>query len=569
MERKLKGVVASNGIAIGKVYKFVKEKVEVDKSSISVDDIDAEIEKVQNAIDSYKNELTGRKYETEAEQEVADAHVELLSDPYLMSTIADKITNSRIRSDYALEETISEMVSMMEALDDEYLKERALDYKDIGQRIMYKLKGVKSQTLENLDDKYIIVSDELTPSDTSTLDKENALAFAMDLGGKTSHVSIIAQTLGIPALVGMGNVTKELKEGEVIILDAENGCIIQNPDEDTLEEFKEKIKEIEIKKEELELIKNQEAKTKDGREIDAYCNIGNYQDVIKGLEDGAEGVGLFRTEFLYMDNTHFPTEKEQFDVYKSVAEALDGKEVIIRTLDIGGDKSLPYFEFPEEQNPFLGWRALRISFDKEDMFKTQLRAIIRASAFGNVKILLPMIISVEEIKKVNDIIEDLKNELRGREIAFDENLEVGIMIETPASVFIAEELIEYCDFFSIGTNDLTQYILAVDRGNELVQDYYNTFHPAVLRAIKHVIEASHKAGKITGMCGGFAGDSDATYLLLGLGLDEYSCPSSKVAKIKDIIINSNYEEAKIFADKLVNMKSVTEVMEEIEKNPHK
>ena len=486
-----------------------------------------------------------------------------------MSTIADKITNSRIRSDYALEETISEMVSMMEALDDEYLKERALDYKDIGQRIMYKLKGVKSQTLENLDDKYIIVSDELTPSDTSTLDKENALAFAMDLGGKTSHVSIIAQTLGIPALVGMGNVTKELKEGEVIILDAENGCIIQNPDEDTLEEFKEKIKEIEIKKEELELIKNQEAKTKDGREIDAYCNIGNYQDVIKGLEDGAEGVGLFRTEFLYMDNTHFPTEKEQFDVYKSVAEALDGKEVIIRTLDIGGDKSLPYFEFPEEQNPFLGWRALRISFDKEDMFKTQLRAIIRASAFGNVKILLPMIISVEEIKKVNDIIEDLKNELRGREIAFDENLEVGIMIETPASVFIAEELIEYCDFFSIGTNDLTQYILAVDRGNELVQDYYNTFHPAVLRAIKHVIEASHKAGKITGMCGGFAGDSDATYLLLGLGLDEYSCPSSKVAKIKDIIINSNYEEAKIFADKLVNMKSVTEVMEEIEKNPHK
>lgn len=569
MERKLKGVVASNGIAIGKVYKFVKEKVEVDKSSISVDDIDAEIEKVQNAIDSYKNELTGRKYETEAEQEVADAHVELLSDPYLMSTIADKITNSRIKSDYALEETISEMVSMMEALDDEYLKERALDYKDIGQRIMYKLKGVKSQTLENLDDKYIIVSDELTPSDTSTLDKENALAFAMDLGGKTSHVSIIAQTLGIPALVGMGNVTKELKEGEVIILDAENGCIIQNPDEDTLEEFKEKIKEIEIKKEELELIKNQEAKTKDGREIDAYCNIGNYQDVIKGLEDGAEGVGLFRTEFLYMDNTHFPTEKEQFDVYKSVAEALDGKEVIIRTLDIGGDKSLPYFEFPEEQNPFLGWRALRISFDKEDMFKTQLRAIIRASAFGNVKILLPMIISVEEIKKVNDIIEDLKNELRGREIAFDENLEVGIMIETPASVFIAEELIEYCDFFSIGTNDLTQYILAVDRGNELVQDYYNTFHPAVLRAIKHVIEASHKAGKITGMCGGFAGDSDATYLLLGLGLDEYSCPSSKVAKIKDIIINSNYEEAKIFADKLVNMKSVTEVMEEIEKNPHK
>ena len=569
MESRLKGTIASNGVTIGKVYKFVKEKVEVDTASIDADDIDREIEKVKNAIESYRSELTSRDYETDAEKGVAEAHEELLSDPYLIDTISDKITNERVTSDNALNQTILEMVAMMEALDDEYLKERALDYKDIGQRIMYALKGIKPKTLENLDDNYIIISDELTPSDTSTLDKEHTLAFAMDLGGKTSHVSIIAQTLGIPALVGMGNVTEVLKDGEYIVLDAENGYIIVNPSDETIKKYEEKINKLEKEKARLESVKTCTPKTEDGHEIQAYCNIGGYDDLIQGLDDGADGVGLFRTEFLYMNNTHFPTEMEQFEEYKRVAEALEGRDLIIRTLDIGGDKSLPYYAFPEEENPMLGWRALRVCFDKEDMFKTQLRAILRASAFGTVKILLPMIISVEEIKRVNEILDSLKHELRERKIDFDENLEVGIMVETPASVMIAEELIKYCDFFSIGTNDLTQYFLAVDRGNEMVSEYYNTYNPAVLRAIKKVIDASHKAGKITGMCGGFAGDTDATYLLLGMGLDEFSSPSSKVAKIKDIVINSNYEDAKEFADEVLALESLTEVLEKIEKNKHK
>lgn len=569
MENRLKGIVASKGIEIGKAYKFIKEKVEVSKTTISLDDINSEIDKITKAIDSYMNDLNSRDFDNEEEKAVRDAHIELLSDPYLINTIKDKITNSHVAADWALDETIQEMVAMMESLDDEYLRERAMDYKDIGQRIMYALKGIKAKSLAKLDGDCIIISDELTPSDTSTMDKDKVLAFAMDLGGKTSHVSIIAQTLGIPALVGMKDVTCKLQDGELIIIDGEEGVIIQNPDEATIAEYKKKIALIKEEKDRLEKVKNLEAKTNDGRKVLVNCNIGNIGDLKQGLEMGADGTGLFRTEFLYMENSHFPTESEQLEVYADVAKESGDRELIIRTLDIGGDKELSYFKFPHEENPFLGWRALRICFDKLDVFKTQLRAILRASAYGNVKILLPMVISVEEIKKVKELVEELKVELKERKIEFNENIEVGIMVETPASVMVCEDLIKYADFFSIGTNDLTQYILAVDRGNENITEYYNTYNPAVLRAIKRVIDKSHEAGKWTGMCGGFAGDTNATYMLLGMGLDEFSCPASRVAKVKDIVINANYEEAKKFADKILSLETLTEVEEEIEKNPHK
>lgn len=564
MNNKYKGIIASNGIAIGKAYIFNKTKVDVVKANIEEEQVSVEVEKIKKAIADYDKQLNERLVSSEEEQAVIDAHKELLADPYLIETIENKISGDKVKSDWALKETIEEMVSMMEMLDDEYLKERAADYKDIGERIMYELKGIKAKSLEKLDDDYIVISEELTPSDTSTMDKAKVLGFAMNLGGKTSHTSIIAQTLSIPALVGMKNITENVEHGDTIILDSMEGIIITNPSEEVLKAYSDLQNKMIEEKEALDKDKFKEAITKDDRKVEVACNIGNLEDLELGLKDGADGVGLFRTEFLYMDSNEFPSEEKQFEVYKKAAERLEGKPLIIRTLDIGGDKSLSYFEFPKEENPFLGWRALRICFDKEEVFRDQLRAILRASAYGNVKILLPMVISVEELERVNELLDKYMKELSDENIEFDANIEVGVMIETPASVFIAEELIQHCDYFSIGTNDLTQYILAVDRGNENISHLYNNYHPAVLRAMKKVIDASHKAGKWTGMCGSMASDTKATYLLLGMGLDEFSSVGSKISKIKNTVLNANYREAEDFANKILSMSRVSEIEKEIE-----
>ncbi|WP_282926630.1 phosphoenolpyruvate--protein phosphotransferase [Helcococcus kunzii] len=556
---KLHGIAASDGVAIGKVFLFEKTEVEINKDKITAEQVDTEITKISDAINSYVEELQNRETTSEAAQEVTAAHIELASDPALIDSTSDKIKNQLINVELALKSTIDEMVMVFEMMDDAYLKERAADYRDIGQNIMYKLKGIVPKTLSSLDDDYIVISDELTPTDTSTMDKDHVLGFAMNLGGKTSHSSIIAQTLGIPAVVGMKDITENVENGEFIILDAIEGVIIKNPDEATVKAYEEKFEIMKRTKELTEKYKFEDAVTKDGKDIEVVCNIGGISDLVSGLEEGAEGVGLFRTEFLYMESNDFPEEEKQFSVYKEAAEKLEGKPLIIRTLDIGGDKGLNYFEFPKEENPFLGWRALRVQFDKTDILRTQLRAILRASAFGNVKILLPMIISVNEIKKIQELLEVYKEELKLEGIEYDENIEVGIMIETPASVFMARDLIKYCDFFSIGTNDLTQYILAVDRGNEKISHLYDYFNPAVLRAIKEVIAASHEAGKWTGMCGSMSSDSLATYLLLGMGLDEFSAVGAKVGTIKSIINNVTLEDAKKFADEVLELDNVEEI----------
>lgn len=569
MNHKLAGINASQGIAIGKAYKFIKEKVIIQRQSIIQEQVPAELDALQNAFASYLAELESRVPGSDEEAAVNAAHIELLSDPYFIDTACGKIASGLVKADWALQETVDEMAAMMESLDDEYLRERAADYRDIGQRVMYALKGIRAKDLSGLTEDVIIISDELTPSDTSTMNKKHVLGFANDLGGKTSHTSIIAQTLGIPALVGMKDVTEQVEDGEYIIIDAFEGFIIKNPDEAILESYRVKLAQLSEEKLRLDQVKGKAAVTQDGRKVDVATNIGNLIDLDAGLEQGADGVGLFRTEFLYMENTHFPTEEEQFVVYKQAAERLEGKPLLIRTLDIGGDKSLPYYAFPKEENPFLGWRALRICFDMPEVFDAQLRAIIRASAFGNVKILLPMIISVEEIQRVQKRVMELKSDLQEEGHDFNPDLEVGIMVETPASVFVADHLIEYCDYFSIGTNDLTQYVLAVDRGNENITNLYNTYHPAVLRAIYQVIQASHKAGKWTGMCGGFAGDSDATYLLLGMGLDEFSAPASKINKVKDIVMNANYEEAKAFAEEVLRQESTEKIEAMIHENPNR
>ncbi|TFF64903.1 phosphoenolpyruvate--protein phosphotransferase [Helcococcus ovis] len=559
MIMKYKGIAASDGVAMGKVYLFEKINLEISKHTIEKDKVEEEIEKVQKAINDYVYELENREVSSQAAKEVRDAHIELASDPALIDTTSDKIRGELINSEYALDSTIKEMVMVFEMMDDAYLKERAADYRDLGENVMYKLKGVKPNTLQVLDDDYIIVSEELTPTDTSTMDKDHVLGLAMDLGGKTSHSSIIAQTLGIPAIVGMKDITSKLKNDQFIILDAIEGTIIVDPDEETVNAYKKKFEIIKEDKAIAEKYKFAEAKTTDGKELEVVCNIGGLEDLKTGLKHGARGVGLFRTEFLYMESDEFPSEEKQFEVYKEAAEKLEGMPLIIRTLDIGGDKGLSYFEFPKEENPFLGWRALRVQFDKVDIMRDQLRAILRSSAYGNVKILLPMVISVAEIKKVQEYIETYKQELKLEGKKYDEDIQVGIMVETPASVFMARDLIKYCDFFSIGTNDLTQYILAADRGNEKISHLYDYFNPAVLRAIKQVIDASHEEGKWTGMCGSMSSDSLATYLLLGMGLDEFSVVSAKIGKLKSIINNTNLAEAEKFVQKVLSLDNINEI----------
>ena len=559
MTEKYEGLIASNGVAIGNLYLFTRDKVVISDVKIGEDDTKEEFAKVKKAIDDYTKDLAKLEGASEAQANIAKAHTELLSDPYFTDTIESKITNELKNSEMALDETIKEMVEIMSQIDDDYLRERASDYQDIGFQVMYKLKGITPKTLSNLDKGSIVISKELTPSDTSNMDKEAVVGFATDLGGKTSHTSIIAQTLDIPALVGMGDISKNVKGGEKAILDGNEGVLIVNPSEEEISKYEILIKEQKEKKERLKEIKDKEAISTDGKKIEVSANIGNIEDLKLAIENGCDGVGLFRTEFLYMQNSDFPSEESQFEVYKEATQMLGDKPLIIRTLDIGGDKGLDYFDFPKEDNPFLGYRAIRLCLDKKEIFKDQLRALVRASAFGNLKIMIPFVVNIDELKEARNLIEEIKKDLDKKGIDYNKDLDVGIMVETSSSIIMADKFIKYADFFSIGTNDLTQYTLAVDRGNEHIADYYSNFNPAVLRAIKHVIDVSHKAGKWTGMCGAFASDTQATKLLLGLGLDEFSGSSAKIAEIKDTILTSSQEEEAKFAAKVLDCELTEEV----------
>ncbi|MDU7142366.1 MAG: phosphoenolpyruvate--protein phosphotransferase [Anaerococcus vaginalis] len=568
MSNKLKGIIASNGVAIAKLFLFSKEELVIDKSNISDQDKDLHVKKVEDAISSYFNDLDYKEKNEQNEEvlNIVRAHKELLQDPYFVDTIKEKIQNENKNSELATNETVEQMVMVMSALEDEYLKERADDYKDIGFQVLCKIKNVVPKDLSKLDEECIIISKELTPSDTSNMDKEKVLGFATDLGGKTSHVSIIAQNLDIPALVGMQDVSSNIKGEELAIIDGNQGILIVDPSEKEIEDYKNLIEKEKEEKQRLEKVKNLEAKTLDSKVCEVSANIGNIEDLKVAIEHGCDGVGLFRTEFLYMENDHFPTEEEQYEVYKEATQMLGEKPLVVRTLDIGGDKGLDYYDFPKEENPFLGYRAIRFCLDHQDIFKDQLRALLRASAYGNLKIMLPFVISTDEIKQTRLILEELKKDLDKEGIAYNKDIDLGIMVETSASIIMADKLIKYSDFFSIGTNDLTQYTLACDRGNENISDIYNNFNPAVIRSIKHVIDESHKAGKWTGMCGQFASDTKATKLLLGLGLDEFSGSASKLPKVKDIILNSNFKEEEKFALTILDLEDVKDVEESIEKH---
>lgn len=566
IDGEINGISASPGIVIGKAFVYRQQELVISQEPVAEESIENEIGKFLTGRENTQLQLQivyqkAVKNLGEEEAEIFEGHIEILLDEDLGEEITDLIKKDRVSAEKAVNICIEQNAVEMEELDNPYMRERAADIRDIGKRLIYAIKGIELATLDNLQDQVIVFAGDLTPSDTAQMDKEKVLGFATESGGVTSHVAIMAKSMEIPAIVGMGDSIGEVIDGLSVILDASMGKVIMNPSEEVLKRYKEKIRVLEINQKELAKLKDLPAETLDGHRVELCANIGSEKDVEPSLRHGAEGVGLYRTEFLYMDRPKMPTEEEQFEAYKTVAQSMGGRSVIIRTMDIGGDKELSYFDFPEEDNPFLGWRAIRMCLDIPEFLTVQLRAILRASSFGKLRIMYPMIISVNEIKKLNDFLDSVKFKLRNEGIDFDENIEVGIMIETPAAAVIADKLIKEVDFFSIGTNDLTQYTLAVDRGNEKISHLYQPLHPAVISLIKQVIDASHEAGKWTGMCGELAGNERAALLLLGLGLDEFSMSAISIGKIKNLIRHSRYEDLTDLAAKVLEQGEISDIID--------
>ncbi|MDI6600877.1 MAG: phosphoenolpyruvate--protein phosphotransferase [Thermoanaerobacteraceae bacterium] len=546
----MRGIKASPGIAIGQAYLLQKE-IKIEKTA--AEDREKELARLDRAITRSIEQLKRIKDRVAKEMgenaaAIFDAHIMILEDPEFIPEIKSHIENEGVNAEYAVHETVKKYAEIFGEMDDEYLRERAADIKDVGSRIVANLLG-QIRDLSELPNGTIVVAKDLSPSDTAQMDKSRVEAFLTDEGGKTSHTAIMARTLEIPAVVGLGNITQQVKNGDIIIVDGNEGEVYVNPDNDVLSIYMKKKEDYKEYKEKLKSLTTLPALTRDGRKVELEANIGTPKDVDAALANGAEGVGLFRTEFLYMDRNNLPTEEEQFEAYKKVVTSMGCRRVTIRTLDIGGDKEIPYLGLEEEENPFLGWRAIRFCLDRPDIFKTQLRAILRASAYGKVSIMYPMISDIDEVRRANKILDEAKRELRQNGIPYDLNIEVGIMVEIPSAALTADILAPEVDFFSIGTNDLTQYTLAVDRGNQRVRGYYNYFQPGVLRLIKYCIEQAHKNGKYVAMCGEMAGDPEATKILLGLGLDVFSMSAASIPLVKDVIRNATIEEAKALAEK--------------------
>lgn len=546
----MKGIKASGGIAVGRVYLYLKD-VKIERKA--VEDRNAEVKRLEEAIESSILQLKTIKQKSmeeigEKSAAIFDAHMMILEDPEFIPEIKSKVMDDGINAEYAVSSVVEKYSEIFSSMEDEYLRERGADIKDVGGRIVANLLGY-TPDLKDIPEGCVIVAKDLTPSDTASLDKSKVKAFLTDEGGRTSHTAIIARTLEIPAIVGLKDISSAVRSGDYIIVDGNEGEVIINPDRDTMEAYNKKAEDFRKYMEKLKGMINLPAETKDGRRVELEANIGTPEDISAALSNGAEGVGLFRTEFLYMNKSSLPDEEEQFEAYKSAALSMGGKRVTIRTLDIGGDKELAYLGIGKEENPFLGWRAIRFCLDREDIFKTQLRAILRASAYGKICIMYPMISDVAEVREANSLLKKAMVELDNEGLPYDKHIEVGIMVEIPSAAITADILAKEVDFFSIGTNDLTQYTLAVDRGNRRIKDYYNYFNPGVLRLIKNVIEQSHKYGIYTAMCGEMAGDTEATKILLGLELDVFSMSASSIPMVKDIVRNTSIEEARALAEK--------------------
>lgn len=562
----LKGIAASAGVSIAKAYKLESPKIEIVKKEGNPAE---EIEKFNAALEKTKTDIEGVKERAAArlsaeELAVFDAHLMMAGDPEFASQITSMIENDKVNAEFAADTIANQMVAMFESMDNDYFRERAADIKDVTYRLKCNLLGLTIPDLSAISEDSIIVAYDLTPSDTAQLN-EYVKGFATSIGGKTSHSAIMANSLEIPAVVGCGDILSAVNHGDTLILDALDGEVFVNPDEETIKTYEAKAKAYAEEKEALKVLVDAKSITKDGHQVELAGNIGGFKDVEGVLVNGGEGVGLFRTEFLYMDNDHFPTEDEQFEAYKSVLEGMGGRRVVVRTLDIGGDKKLSYFTFPEEMNPFLGYRAIRLCLDRTDIFRTQLRALIRASIYGRLCIMFPMIATVKEFRDAKAIFNEEKAKLIEEGVQVADNIEVGMMVEIPAAAVNADNFAKEADFFSIGTNDLIQYSMAADRMSEHVSYLYQPYNPSVLRLIKMTIDGAHKEGKWAGMCGAMAGEPYAVPLLLGMGLDEFSMSATQILKARKMVTNLDKTEAAKLAEEALSLSTAEEVLDLVKK----
>ncbi|GEA76404.1 phosphoenolpyruvate-protein phosphotransferase [Latilactobacillus sakei] len=559
---KLRGIAASDGIATAKAYMLVQPDLSFSKSTIS--DSEKEINRLHKALQDSTSDLeTIRKIAAESlgeeEAQVFDAHMMILADPEFTGAIEGKINDDKVNAEQALKEVADLFVATFEAMtDNAYMQERAADIKDVTKRVLSHLLGVTLPNPALIDEEVIVIAHDLTPSDTAQLNGKFVKAFVTDVGGRTSHSAIMARSLEIPAIVGTETVTQDVKAGDLLIVDGINGDVVLDPTDADIAEYDVKAQAFADQKAEWEKLKNEKSVTKDGKTFTVAANIGTPKDLAGVLENGSEAIGLYRTEFLYMDSAELPSEDDQFEAYKSVLEGMDGKPVVVRTMDIGGDKKLPYLPLPEEMNPFLGYRAIRISLDRDDIFRTQLRALLRASNYGKLRIMFPMIATVAEFRQAKGILEDEKAKLIAAGQTVSDDLQVGMMVEIPASAVLANQFAKEVDFFSIGTNDLIQYTMAADRMNERVSYLYQPYNPAILRLIKNVIDASHKEGKWTGMCGEAAGDSIMAPLLVGMGLDEFSMSATSVLRVRSLMKRLDTTELTDLVETAVNVNTSNE-----------
>ncbi|CAC5979299.1 Phosphoenolpyruvate-protein phosphotransferase of PTS system [Staphylococcus aureus] len=565
MSKLIKGIAASDGVAIAKAYLLVEPDLTFDKNE-KVTDVEGEVAKFNNAIEASKVELTKIRNNAEVQlgadkAAIFDAHLLVLDDPELIQPIQDKIKNENANAASALTDVTTQFVTIFESMDNEYMKERAADIRDVSKRVLSHILGVELPNPSMIDESVVIVGNDLTPSDTAQLNKEFVQGFATNIGGRTSHSAIMSRSLEIPAIVGTKSITQEAKQGDMIIVDGLNGDVIVNPTEDELIAYQDKRERYFADKKELQKLRDADTVTVDGVHAELAANIGTPNDLPGVIENGAQGIGLYRTEFLYMGRDQMPTEEEQFEAYKEVLEAMDGKRVVVRTLDIGGDKELSYLNLPEEMNPFLGYRAIRLCLAQQDIFRPQLRALLRASVYGKLNIMFPMVATINEFREAKAILLEEKENLKNEGHDISDDIELGIMVEIPATAALADVFAKEVDFFSIGTNDLIQYTLAADRMSERVSYLYQPYNPSILRLVKQVIEASHKESKWTGMCGEMAGDETAIPLLLGLGLDEFSMSATSILKARRQINGLSKNEMTELANRAVDCATQEEVIE--------
>ncbi|RXT15369.1 phosphoenolpyruvate--protein phosphotransferase [Ammoniphilus sp. CFH 90114] len=562
MTSQIQGIAASAGIAMGKAYLLKTPDLSVTRNTVK--DPQTEKQRLGQAVEQAKVELEEIKEHArvklgEDKAAIFAAHLLVLSDPELLDPIQEKIENEGVNAEYALHEVSQMFITMFEQMDNDYMRERAADIRDVTNRVLAKLLNVTIPNLSLISEEVIIIAEDLTPSDTAQLNRNFVKGFVTNIGGRTSHSAIMARSMEIPAVVGTKTATSLIEQGKQVIVDGINGLVIVNPTEELHGKYQETQLSYEAQKAEWAKLVHESTVTIDNHQVELAANIGTPDDVLGVLENGGEGIGLYRTEFLYMGRSQLPTEEEQFESYKTVLEKMEGKPVVVRTLDIGGDKELPYLNLPKEMNPFLGFRAIRLCLEEKELFRVQLRALLRASVYGNLKIMFPMVATIEEFLAAKEMLLAEKDSLRQNGIQVADDIEIGIMVEIPSVALIADQFAELVDFFSIGTNDLIQYTMAADRMNERVSYLYQPYHPAILRLIDHVIQAAHRNGKWVGMCGEMAGDPIAIPILLGLGLDEFSMSATSILPARNQLRKLSKQEVESLREKILSMRTSDDV----------